>query len=781
MSNERIPTAAERFGSGQHVRRIEDPALVTGRGRYTDDLTQPGQLHIAFLRSPHAHARLLGVDVEAARAMDGVVAVYTGADLVAAGVRPIPPRLPFKRPDGSPATTPPRRPLAHDRVRFVGEAVAAVVAETYAAALAAIDTIMVDYEELPAVIDPLEAVLEGAPSLWDEAPDNIAAMGTHGDEAVVAKVFAEAAHTVSLDLVNQRLAASPMEPRATSAWIDEPSGRLVVFMSTQMPTGIRDALAAMVPGLTQEKVRVTVGDVGGGFGMKAGIHPEDAATAFAAWDLKRPVKWRAQRLEEFLSAVHGRDLRSRAELALDGEGKVLALRVRQHANIGGYAANPSVMLHVWFGAWVSTSIYDIPLVDLQTYAVLTNTAPVASYRGAGRPEAVYVIERLFDAAARELRLDPAELRRRNMIRPGQMPYTTPTGMVYDIGDFEGILDQGLTLADWAGFEERAAASAARGRLRGRGIATFLEWTGANAFEESVTVSVKPEGIIELVSATMPMGQGIATSYAQLAVDVFDVPIEHIRIVQGDTDRANGFGTAGSRSLFTGGAAVRVASQNTIEHAKELAGQTMEASPKDIDYRDGVFSIVGTDRHIHLFELARRQPSGCILVDGIARAKAPSWPNACHVCEVEIDPDCGDVAVVGYACVNDIGTVVNPMIVRGQVEGGAAQGIGQALCEEVVYEKGSGQLQTASFMDYAMPRSDIFRGYKTQFDTSQPTSTNVLGAKGVGELGTIGATPAVVSGVIDALYRIGLGVQAERLNMPLTATKIWTLLEDAKSA
>lgn len=780
MSKEDLQAAAERFGSGQRVRRIEDPALVTGRGRFADDVTRPGQLHIAFLRSPHAHAHLRSVDAGAARAMEGVVAVYTGADLVAAGVQPIPPRLPFKRPDGSPATTPPRRALAHERVRFVGEAVAAVVAETAAAAVAAVDAIAVDYEELPAVIDPLEAIAQGAPVLWNEAPDNIVAMGTHGDEAAAANAFAAAAHTVSLDLMNQRVVASPMEPRATSAWVDEESGRLIILMCTQMPTGIRDSLAAMIPGLSQDKVRVTVGDVGGGFGMKAGIHPEDVATAYAAWALKRPVKWRAQRLEEFLSAVHGRDLRSQAELALDAEGKVLALRVRQHANIGGYAANPSVMLHVWFGAWVSTSIYQIPLVDLQTYAVLTNTAPVASYRGAGRPEAVYVIERLFDAAARKMGLDPAELRRRNMVRPDQMPYATPTGMTYDVGEFERILDQGLALADWAGFEHRAQASAARGRLRGRGIATFLEWTGAGVFEESVTVTVKPEGIVELVSATMPMGQGIATSYAQLAVDVFDVPIEKFRIVQGDTDRANGFGSAGSRSLFTGGAAVRVASENTIQHATQLAAQAMEVPAADIQYRGGAFKVAGTDLQIGLFELAGRQANGHIVVDGVARAKAPSWPNACHVCEVEIDPESGEVAVVAYASVNDIGTVVNPMIARAQVEGGAAQGIGQALCEEVVYEKSSAQLQTASYMDYAMPRSDIFLDYKTEFDASIPTKTNVLGAKGVGELGTIGAIPAVVSSVLDALHRMGPGVQPEQLQMPLTAAKIWTFLQRAKA-
>jgi carbon-monoxide dehydrogenase large subunit len=768
-----------RFGSGQAVRRIEDPALVAGRGQFTDDLTRPGQTHLVFLRSPYAHAAINSVDVSAALAMPGVLAVYTGEELVRAGVKPLPSPIPFPRPDGKPAASATRYALAHGRVRYVGEAVAAVVAETRAAATNAIDAIMVDYDALPAVVDALSAMAPGAPALCDEAPDNIVAESHHGDAAATAQAFARAAHTVSLDIVNQRLAPSPMEPRVVLVEPETGSsgagGRLLVRLSSQMPTAVRDGLAAAIPGLSKENVRVQVGDVGGGFGMKTGLYPEDIVVAFAARSLAKPVKWCAQRLEEFTSAVHGRDLLSRGELALDAQGKVLALRVRSFANVGGYATSTGTLIPLLIGPWVSTSIYDIPLIDLHITAVMSNTMPLGAYRGAGRPEAIYITERLLDAAAREMKLDPAELRRRNMVRPAQMPYKNPMAQTYDCGEFEKMLDQGLALADWSGFDARRAQSAASGKLRGRGIATFLEWTGGNALMESVTVNVLPEGFIELTSATQAMGQGIATSYAQLAVDVFGVPIDKIRVLQGDTDRANGFGSAGSRSLFTGGSAVQVASQNTVEHAKKLAGEALEVSAGDVEYRNGRFNVVGTDLGIGLFELAAKQGSARITVDGSATAGAPSWPNACHICEVEVDRDTGDVQIVAYASVNDIGRVVSPTIVRGQIEGGAVQGIGQALCEQVVYDKESGQLLTASFMDYALPHVDGFRGFKTVFDTSVPCLTNTLGVKGVGELGTIGATPAVVNAVVDALASAGLGRKAEQVQMPLTAPVVWRAL------
>ncbi len=764
---------ALRFGSGQAVRRVEDPALVQGRGQFTDDVAPAGQLFARFVRSTVAHGRLVSVDVAAARAVPGVVAVYTGADLQAAGVKPfvLPPAFP--RPDGKPMAGPARPALAVGDVRFVGEPVALVVAESKEAARAAADAVTVEVESRPAVVDVSAAYAAGAPLLLPDLGDNVSAEMRHGDAAATDAAFAKAAHRIELDLVNQRLAPSPMEPRSLLAWLAE-DGRLTMRASSQMPTALRDGVAGMIPGLSPEKVRVLVGDVGGGFGMKTGLYAEDVAVAFAALQTKRPVKWQAERLDDFLAAGHGRDVVSRAEMALDANGRVLGLRVHTLANVGAYPAVVGIAIQVLIGPWVTTSIYDIKPIDLRITAVMTNTAPTGAYRGAGRPEAIYIIERLMDAAARALKLDPAELRRRNMIRPEQFPYTNAMGQVYDVGAFEKMLDQGLALADWNGFAARRAESKARGRLRGRGIATFLEWTGGNALEENVKVEVTGDGFIELTSATQAMGQGIATSYVQLAHDVFGVPLDKIRVLQGDTDRANGFGSAGSRSLFTGGAAIRVASQNTVESGRQLAAKALEAPAADIEYRAGRFKVSGTDLGIDLFELARRQPGGHIVAEGDAKAGNASWPNGCHVCEVEVDPATGEVELVSYASVNDIGRVVSPVIVRGQVEGGAVQGVGQALCERMVYDE-SGQLLSASYMDYAMPRADGFRGYVTRFDESVPCTTNSLGAKGVGELGTIGATPAVVNAVIDALDTAGLGRAAEKVQMPLTPEVVWRAL------
>jgi carbon-monoxide dehydrogenase large subunit len=774
--------SAGRFGSGQAVRRIEDPALVQGQGRFTDDVAPAGQVFVRFVRSSVAHGTLNSVDTAAALAMPGVLAVYTGADLLAAGVKPLPPAAGFKRPDGQPMSTPPKHALAVGMVRFVGEPVAAVVASSRQAARAAADAVGVDIEPLPSVSGALQATAAGAVQVWDGAPGNVLAEARHGDAAATEAAFAAAAHRVQLDLVNQRLAPSTMEPRAVLAHVE--GGRLTVRLSSQMPTGVRGGLAATLPGQTTESIRVLVGDVGGGFGMKTALYPEDVVVAFAALQLQRPVKWQAERLEDFLTAVHGRDLLSRAEMALDASGKVLALRIRSLANVGAYPTGAGVAIQLLIGPWVTTSIYDIQTIDLQISAVLTHTAATGAYRGAGRPEAIYTLERLMDAAARELQLDPAELRRRNMIRPAQMPYRNPMAQTYDSGQFERILDQGLALADWNGFAARREASRAAGKLRGRGIATFLEWTGGNALEEHVKVRItadaKGQGWVELTSATMGMGQGIATSYAQLAVEVFGVPIERIRILQGDTDMANGFGSAGSRSLFTGGAAVRVASQSAVDAAKDLAALALEAPAADLEYNAGRFSVVGTDLGIDLFDLAGKQAGAVITAAGSAKASAPSWPNACHICEVEVDAATGALEIVAYASVNDIGRVVSPTIVRGQIEGGAVQGIGQALCERIAYDPESGQLLSASYMDYALPHADGFRGFKTVFDQSVPCLTNSLGAKGVGELGTIGATPAVVNAVVDALAHgldgHGLGRAAEQLQMPLTGETVWRGLQ-----
>ena len=765
-----------RFGSGQAVRRIEDPALVQGQGRFTDDVALAGQLFVRFVRSNDAHGRILSIDTAAARAMPGVVAIYTAADLEAAGVKPLAPAGGFKQPDGQAMSPPPKYVLALDTVRYVGEAVVAVIGETRDAARAAADAVVVEIEALPAVADANAATAPGAPLVWAGAPGNVLAQMSHGDAAATDAAFAKAAHHITLNIVNQRLAPSTMEPRAVLAYLEE--GRLTLRLSTQMPTGIRGGLVHCLPGQTNESIRVLVGDVGGGFGMKTALYPEDVLVAFAALQLQRPVKWQAERLEDFLTAVHGRDLISHAEMALDAQGKVLALRIRSLANVGATPTGAGVAIQLLIGPWVSTSIYDISTLSVQVTAVLTNTAATGAYRGAGRPEAIYTVERLLDAAAREMKIDPADLRRRNMVRPSQLPYRSAMGQTYDSGNFEQVLDQGLALADWHGFAARRAASENKGLLRGRGIATFLEWTGGNALEENVQVRVTAdangEGWVELTSATMAMGQGIATSYAQLAVDVFGVPLDRIRILQGDTDRANGFGSAGSRSLFTGGAAARVASLRAVEVGKGLAAEALEAAAADIEYDTGRYTVAGTDLSIGLFELAMRQPTAVIWAEGSAKASAPTWPNGCHICEVEVDPATGGVKVVAYASVNDIGRIVSPTIVRGQVEGGAVQGIGQALCEQVVYDA-QGQLLSGSFMDYALPNVDGFRGFKTAFDERMPCLTNSLGAKGVGELGTIGATPAVVNAVVDALAHAGLRREAEMVQMPLTSEVVWRAL------
>jgi len=773
------PTSFARFGSGQAVLRLEDEGLLKGAGRYADDVSLPRQTHLAFQRSPYPHARIVSIDTSGALGLPGVLGVYTGADLVQAGVKPLPGNAGFKRADGV-AASPPRHPLAHERVRYVGEAVVAVVAETPQQARDAAEAVLVEYEDLPMVVNLDDATHPGAPSLCPEAPDNIAAEMQHGNAAACATAFAQAAHVVALEVVNQRLAALTLEPRTVLAYPDPADGRLTLRMSTQMPSGVRDTLIAVL-GLPRERLRVVVGDVGGGFGMKTGAYPEDMVVAWSAQRLQRPVKWVAERSEEFLSSSHGRDLQTRAELALAADGKILGLRLRSLANVGAYATGTGVAIQLLIGPWVQTSVYDIQTIDFHFKAVLTNTAPTGAYRGAGRPEAIFTMERLMDEAARQTGIDRVALRRRNFIQPEQMPYKNPMGQTYDTGCFEKVMDQALAQADWAGFEARAAASRQKGLLRGQGIATFLEWTGGNVFEERVTVTVLPDDTIEVFSAVNAMGQGIVTTLAQLVVDVFGVPITQVRVVLGDTDRGDGFGSAGSRSLFTGGSAVRVGAERTIEHAKTLAAAELEVAAEDIAYEAGRFSVKGTDLGIDLFALARAQSEQRIHIDSTSTVSGPTWPNGCHLCEVELDPQTGDLQVVAYSSVNDVGRVVNPLIVRGQLDGGAVQGLGQALSEHLLYDRETGQLVTGSLMDYAAPRADLAPDFCTTMDESTPCKNNPLGVKGVGELGTIGATPTLVNAVADALARAGHAALAPRLQMPLSSNRLWTLLQQGVAA
>ena len=771
------PSLAARFGSGQAVRRLEDDALLQGRGRYTDDLGQPGDGWAVFVRSPHAHALITKVDADAARAMPGVRGVFSGADLQAAGVPAMATGAPFKRADGSDCASPARHPLAVGAARFVGEAVALVVADSLQQARDAAEAVWVDYAEAPAV-PSLAAALRAEAVVTPAAPDNIACEARHGDAEAAQLAFAQAAQVVKLDLTHQRVAALTLEPRSVRAAWDSGQGRLDMHLSSQMPTGVRAAVAAAL-GLAPEAVRVRVGDVGGGFGMKTGAYPEDVVVAWAARATGRPVRWAAERSEEFLATTHGRDLQAHLELALAADGRILVLRVHSHANVGAYALGTGVAIQLLIGPWVQTSVYHVPVIDFHFRAVLTHQAPTGAYRGAGRPEAIFNIERLMDEAARQTGIDRVQLRRRNFIRPEQMPYTNPMGQTYDVGRFEHMLDQALPLADWDGFAARAAASKARGLWRGLGIATFLEWTGGNAFEERVTIDVKSDGFIEVYSAVNQMGQGIATSLAQLVVDAFDVPIERVRVVLGDTDRGNGFGSAGSRSLFTGGSAMHTGAERTVQEARQLAARELEAAPEDIRYAAGRFAVAGTDHAIDLFELAGRQPGGHIWVEHTHTVAGPTWPNGAHVCEVELDPQTGVVQLLAYASVNDVGRVVNPLIVRVQLDGGAVQGIGQALLERVVYDESSGQLLTGSLMDYSAPHADdIAARFRTEMDQSTPCTNNPMGVKGVGELGTIGATPCVVNAVADALARAGRPELAPRLQMPLSPARLWDLMHGA---
>ncbi|MFZ9553216.1 MAG: xanthine dehydrogenase family protein molybdopterin-binding subunit [Limnohabitans sp.] len=770
-----MDTTHLRFGSGQSVRRLEDEQLLRGHGQYADDVVLNAQSRLAFLRSPYPHANIRSIDTTAAQAMPGVHLVLTGAQWRAAGLKDMPPLANFVRPDGKPAATAARCPLAFERVRFVGEPVVAIVADTEQQAKDAAEAVVVDYEELPCAVTLQDALAPNAPLLSD-APDNRSAETRYGDAASVDKAFASAKHVVKLDIDNQRVAALSIEPRSVLAYVDQ--GRLTIRMSSQMPTGVRTVVSTLL-GLPAEQVRVVIGDVGGGFGMKTGAYAEDVVTAYCAHRLQRPVKWIADRGEDFLSSAHGRDIQCHAEMALNDQGKVLGLRIRTHANVGAYPGMTGIAIQVLIGPWVQTSVYDIQNIDFHYTAVLTNTAPTGAYRGAGRPEAIFNIERLMDEAARQSGIDRITLRRRNFIQPAQMPYKNPMGQTYDTGAFESVMDQGLKQADWSGFDQRAAESARRGLWRGLGIATFLEWTGGNALEENVNVRIMDDGVIEVFTAVNGMGQGIATTLAQLVVDIFNVPLSQVRIVMGDTDRGNGFGSAGSRSLFTGGSAVSVGSTQALERARELAAQALEAAPEDVQYDAGRFTVAGTDLHMTLAEVAQRQPERRIELDSKTAASGPTWPNGCHICEVEVDPATGTVQLASYSSVNDVGRVVNPMIVRGQLDGGAVQGLGQALCESLVYDRETGQPVTGSLMDYAVPHADIMpRFFVTSMDESTPCKNNVLGVKGVGELGTIGATPAVVNAVADALARHGKGALSAKIQMPMTPARIWELLQQA---
>ncbi len=755
--------ASERFAIGQPVSRKEDPVLLRGEGRYSDDLSLPGQAYAVLVRSRHGHGTLREIQADAAREMPGVLAIYTAADLQAAGIGPMQAQTGKNR-DGSPTPKPHQMALAQGRVRYVGDPVALVVAETRDAARDAAEAVMLDIAPLPATTTARDAAEPGAAQLHDEAPGNIALDFQFGDSAAVAAAFARAAHVTRLTLRNSRVVVAAMEPRSALAAVED--GRLVLRVGCQGVFGLRNTIAGIM-GLPHEQVRVLTGNVGGSFGMKAGVYPEYIALLHAARTLGRPVKWTDARSDSFLSDSHGRDHDMTGELALDAEGKFLAVRMTGFGNVGAYLSNSTTLPQSMNTVKNVIGVYATPLVEVLSRSVFTNTTPVGAYRGAGRPEGNYYMERLVDTAAREMGIDRVELRRRNHIRPEQMPYSAPSTMVYDSGDFPALLEDALAEADWDGFAARRADSRRRGKRRGIGIGHYLEVT-APANKEMGGISFDADGGVTITSGTLDYGQGHASPFAQVLSDRLGVPFEKVRLVQGDSDKLiAGGGTGGSRSIMNSGAAIHEASGLVVEKGRTLASDALEAAEADIEFSTGRFTVAGTDRGIGIMDLAARFP-GQLDVEHIFEGAPSAFPNGCHVAEVEVDEETGVVAVVRYVMANDFGTLVNPMLVEGQAHGGVVQGIGQALLERTSYDP-DGQLLSGSFMDYTMPLAVhapgfVFRSHPV------PARTNALGAKGCGEAGCAGALPAVMNALADAL--------GQHIEMPATPERVWEVLQAA---
>ena len=761
------------FGKAQYIKRVEDDRLLTGTGGFTDNLSRPNQAHVSLVRSPHAHARIVSIDTAAAKAAPGVVAVYTWPDMEKEGAGDFSFPAMFPGTDGKMPVMTPRRSLAHEVVRHVGEAVAAVVAETREQAQDAAELVEVEYDQLPAVTDIEDALQPGAPQIWSGAPGNVAGFNRFGDTAKADAAFKAAAHIVALDIVHQRLIVNAMEPRAVMAeWEGD---RMVVHIGSQNPSGTRDTLCDVILKMPKDKVRVLVRDIGGGFGMKVGIQPDEAVAVWAAKVLKRPVRWRAERSEEFAATTAGRDQLHKASLALDKDGRILALRVEAFANIGAYPSRAGVVIPLFVGPKVTTGTYDIPTIDLKITCVLANTATIGAYRGAGRPECLLDLERLMDTAARQTGIDPAELRRRNYVTPAQMPYTTAMGEKYDSGDFDLFLTKTLAASDWNGFDARKAEAAARGKLYGRGLASYVEWTSANVMNEMAHYEVKEDGNVVIWMGTQGMGQGLETSFTQLASELLGIDASKIRIAMGDSDHVGGVGSMGSRSAYIGGSAVLSGMEKLVDKGKELAADALEASKADMVYAAGRFTITGTDRGVGLGELAARQPDKRLFIENVNTVDGIAWPNGAHVGEVEIDPETGMVELKRYTTVDDVGRPLHRPIVFGQIHGGVAQGIGQALLEENVYDRESGQLITGSFMDYAMPRAGTFPTFDNTLDDSVPAKSNPIGAKGVGESGTVGSTPTVMNAIMDALWPLGV----RNIRMPATPLRVWQAIQGAK--
>jgi aerobic carbon-monoxide dehydrogenase large subunit len=779
MNETSVDWSLQKFGIGQPVPRSEDPHLVRGEGRYTDDVNLPGQAYAAIVRSRHAHGVIRSIDLAPARALPGVLGAYTAADLAAYGTLKC--NVGFKNRDGSEMKKPKRPALAVDKVRFVGDPIAFVVAQTPAQARDAAEAVAVDIDSLPAVTRASEAAKPGAPQLYDVAPGNVALDYHYGDADKVAAAFAAAAHVTRLSLVNSRVVVNAMEPRAAVAAFDPASGRFTLHTGCQGAFGMRGSLADLL-GVPADKVHVLVGNVGGSFGMKAAPYPEYICALHAARALGRPVKWTADRFESFLADHHGRDHEFVGELALDDKGRFLAARFTGYGNMGAYLGAVSPIMSTLNIVKNAMGVYRTPLIEVSTRCMFTNTMMVSAYRGAGRPEGNYYMERLIDAAAAEMKIDRLALRRRNHVRPSEMPYAAASGMTYDSGEFTRVLDGAVAAADWDGFKARKREARKRGRLRGIGVGSYLEVT-APPNKEMGGIRFEADGTVTIITGTLDYGQGHASPFAQVLSDKLGVPFERIRLKQGDSDELlAGGGTGGSRSMYASGTAIVEASQKVIERGREIAGAVLEASAADIEFIDGRFVIAGTDRSIGLMELAARLRAGVTLPDNVPKsldvnhvteAIPSAFPNGCHVAEVEIDPATGGIDVVKYSAVNDFGTIINPLLVEGQIHGGVVQGIGQALMEVTAYDA-DGQLLTGSYMDYAMPRAPDAPMFAVS-SHPVPAKSNPLGVKGCGEAGCAGALTSVMNAVVDALSDYGI----RHIDMPVTAEKVWRAIQEAK--
>jgi aerobic carbon-monoxide dehydrogenase large subunit len=763
-----------KFGIGQSVARVEDRKFLEGRGQYVDDIPLPNQVWSFVLRSPHASARILGIETGAAKKAAGVLLVLTGTDLEASGVKPAACGVSPMAFGGAPPLHWPKQPaLAVGAVRHVGEPVAFVVAETRLQAENAAELIAVDYEEGPSVVATECALEAGAPKVWSEARDNLCFVIKRGDEALVARAFEAAAHKVSLDLIINRVAPSSIEPRASAAAVEAGTGRITLYSSSQNPHGLRSGLAAVL-GLPELQLRVISPDIGGGFGAKNNVFPEDVLVAHAARLLRRPVRWTSTRAEAMLADQHGRDMICRAELALDKDGKFLALRADSIYALGAYLAS-SAPVPAAIGSMMYIGTYVIPAVYVHAQGVFTNTASTGPYRGAGRPEAIYVIERLIDTAARECQFDPVELRRKNFVTSAQMPFQSPLGPVYDSGEFEAVMEKCLAAADWNGFAARKTDSERRGKRRGRGLAYFIETSAI--FNDRMELRFDPGGTLTLLAGTHNHGQGHETTYRQMLSEWLGIEPSRILMIQGDTDAVSfGRGTYASRSMSIGGSALLDASNKIIELAKKIAGSLLEAASEDIELADGHFTVAGTDKRIGWTQVVQASyiPMGPFAANGpglmAAGTFAPkgfNFPNGCHVVEVEVDTETGEVRIDRYCAVDDSGVIINPLLYAGQIHGGIGQGLGQALLEDHLYDRDGGQLLTGSFMDYAMPRaSDMPQFELDHYDVR--CKTNPLGVKGGGESGTVGALPAIVNATVDALAALGV----RDIRMPLTPQRVW---------